>query len=54
MPLKTAPVAVALLLATIYKAGTGRLQPNLVNGFDISHAFQFGILKHGIFWGWPQ
>jgi membrane-associated phospholipid phosphatase len=45
---------VAFLLAAIYKAGTGRLQPNLANGIDISHAFQFGILKHGIFWGWPS
>ena len=45
---------VALLISAIYKAGTGRLQPNLANGIDISHAFQFGILKHGIFWGWPS
>ena len=44
----------AFLIAAAYKALTGRLQPNLANGADISHAFQFGILRHGIFWGWPS
>ena len=44
----------ACLIAAAYKAFTGRLQPNLANGVDISHAFQFGILHNGIFWGWPS
>ena len=44
----------AFLIAAAHKALTGRLQPNLVTGADISHAFQFGILRHGVFWGWPS
>jgi membrane-associated phospholipid phosphatase len=44
----------AFLIAAAYKAVTGRLQPNLANGADISRAFQFGILHNGIFWGWPS
>lgn len=44
----------ACLIAAAYKAVTGRLQPNLANGADISRGFQFGILCNGIFWGWPS
>jgi hypothetical protein len=47
-----------------YKAFTGRLPPPF-RGFrmsattdasliDTSHGFQFGLLKGGIFWGWPS
>lgn len=43
------------LLSSIYKAFTGRMQPDLSNmSTDISHKFQFGFLRHGIFWGWPS
>jgi hypothetical protein len=48
-----------------YKAFTGRLPPPHFRGFrmsamngapliDTSHGFQFGLLKGGIFWGWPS
>jgi len=43
------------LISSIYKAFTGRIQPDLSNmTTDISHDFQFGFLRHGIFWGWPS
>lgn len=43
------------LISSIYKAFTGRIQPDLANmNTDISHDFQFGFLRHGIFWGWPS
>jgi len=44
----------AYLISIIYKAFTGRFQPNLATGFDISREFHFGILQNGIFWGWPS
>lgn len=43
------------IISSIYKAFTGRLQPNLTDvTHNISNAFNFGFLKHGIFWGWPS
>ena len=46
---------VGLLLSFVYKAFTGRIQPNLHDYVrDISHGFNFGILRHGVFWGWPS
>ncbi|MHB8660433.1 MAG: phosphatase PAP2 family protein [Minisyncoccota bacterium] len=45
------------LVSSFYKAFTGRLQPELAVNFphvDISRNFNFGFLKHGIFWGWPS
>ena len=43
------------LISSIYKAFTGRMQPDFRNmNIDISHNFQFGFLQHGIFWGWPS
>lgn len=43
------------LVSSLYKAFTGRIQPDFSNmTTDISHEFQFGILRHGIFWGWPS
>lgn len=43
------------LISSIYKAFTGRIQPNPQNtSTNISHQFHFGFLKHGIFWGWPS
>jgi membrane-associated phospholipid phosphatase len=52
------------LISCGYKAFTGRLPPPF-RGFrmsaanegslvDSSHGFQFGLLKGGIFWGWPS
>lgn len=43
------------LISSIYKAFTGRIQPDFRNiTTDISHGFHFGLLRHGIFWGWPS
>jgi membrane-associated phospholipid phosphatase len=46
----------AFLLSIIYKAFTGRLQPDLSLGAttDISHYFRFGFMRGGVFWGWPS
>ncbi|HEX3857100.1 MAG TPA: phosphatase PAP2 family protein [Verrucomicrobiae bacterium] len=52
------------LISCGYKAFTGRLPPPF-RGFrmsavnegsliDTSHGFQFGLLKGGVFWGWPS
>ncbi|MBX4200429.1 phosphatase PAP2 family protein [Candidatus Parcubacteria bacterium] len=42
-------------VSSLYKAFTGRLQPDHINSLvDSSHLWNFGILKHGIFWGWPS
>jgi len=52
------------LISCVYKAFTGRRPPPF-RGFhmsaanagllvDSSHGFQFGLLKGGIFWGWPS
>lgn len=49
---------IATLLTGVYKAFTGRFQPQLVAHppltADISEAFHFGFLRHGVFWGWPS
>jgi membrane-associated phospholipid phosphatase len=43
------------VISSLYKAFTGRIQPSWGNTLtDISHVFQFGFLRHGIFWGWPS
>lgn len=50
-------VIVGWLISSFYKAFTGRLHPDLVSQLpsaDISHIFNFGPLKNGIFWGWPS
>ena len=42
-------------ISSIYKAFTGRIQPDMHNTLvNISHNFQFGFFKHGVFWGWPS
>ena len=47
--------AIGSFVSSFYKAFTGRVQPDLLNSaIDISQNFQFGFLKHGIFWGWPS
>ncbi|MFA5962076.1 MAG: phosphatase PAP2 family protein [Parcubacteria group bacterium] len=52
-----------VLISSFYKAFTGRIQPPghshaaIIDGsklVDISHQFQFGFLRHGVFWGWPS
>jgi len=44
------------LVSSFYKVFTGRIQPLLHSSslVDISRSFQFGFLRHGIFWGWPS
>ena len=42
-------------VSTFLKAFTGRIPPAFVSGtVDISHQFQFGFFRGGIFWGWPS
>jgi membrane-associated phospholipid phosphatase len=51
-------------ISSCYKAFTGRIPPpfrgfrmSATNGgslIDTSHGFQFGLLKGGVFWGWPS
>lgn len=50
-------VIIALIVAALYKAFTGRIEPEFIFSIgdtDISRNFQFGLLKHGVFWGWPS
>jgi membrane-associated phospholipid phosphatase len=50
-------VLIALAAAIVYKALTGRIQPefmNTIGNTDISRDFNFGLLRHGVFWGWPS
>jgi membrane-associated phospholipid phosphatase len=43
------------LISSMYKAFTGRVQPNIHDTIhNISHNFNFGFLRHGMFWGWPS
>ena len=41
-------------VAAAYKAITGRVHPAHGVGADLSHLFQFGFLRGGVFWGWPS
>lgn len=48
---------IGYLVSILYKVFTGRTQPEFLTHFsnlDISHAFHFGILQNGVFWGWPS
>ena len=50
-------IIIAFLVSFLYKAFTGRIQPEFLGvgaGLDNSKDFQFGILRHGVFWGWPS
>lgn len=50
-------VLIGLLIAALYKAFTGRVHPPRLltpDTSDISHLFQFGVLRGGVFWGWPS
>ena len=42
------------LISSTYKMFTGRVHPSFNGGPDISHEFRFGILRGGVFWGWPS
>jgi len=45
---------IGALVAAAYKAITGRAHPSHGVGADLSHIFQFGVLRGGVFWGWPS
>jgi hypothetical protein len=45
---------IAALVAAGYKAFTGRVHPPHGVGADLSHVFRFGVLRGGVFWGWPS
>lgn len=45
---------IGALIAAAYKAITGRAHPSHGVGADLSHTFQFGLLRGGVFWGWPS
>jgi membrane-associated phospholipid phosphatase len=45
---------IGALVAAAYKAVTGRAHPSHEVGADLSHIFRFGLLRGGIFWGWPS
>lgn len=45
------------LISSTYKAFTGRIPPpflRAVGATDLTHGFQFGFWRGGIFWGWPS
>ena len=48
---------IGYLISILYKTFTGRQQPEFytfTSSLDVSRDFKFGILEHGIFWGWPS
>ena len=45
---------IGALVAAAYKAMTGRAPPSHGVVADISHVFRFGLLRGGVFWGWPS
>ncbi|HLH55227.1 MAG TPA: phosphatase PAP2 family protein [Verrucomicrobiae bacterium] len=42
------------IIAAGYKAITGRAHPAHGVGMDLTHVFKFGLLRGGVFWGWPS
>jgi membrane-associated phospholipid phosphatase len=42
------------IVAAAFKAITGRAHPSHSVGTDLSHIFKFGLLRGGVFWGWPS
>ena len=42
------------IIAAGYKAITGRAHPAHGVGVDLSRVFRFGLLRGGVFWGWPS
>lgn len=46
-----------LAISSLYKVFTGRIPPmrHMLGAMtDISHQFQFGFMRGGVFWGWPS
>jgi membrane-associated phospholipid phosphatase len=42
------------IVAAGYKALTGRAHPAHGIDTDLTHVFRFGLLRGGVFWGWPS
>ena len=42
------------LISSAYKVFTGRVHPAHDAGENISQVFHFGLLRSGVFWGWPS
>ncbi len=42
------------IIAAGYKALTGRAHPGHGIDTDLTHVFKFGVLRGGVFWGWPS
>jgi hypothetical protein len=42
------------VVAAGYKAVTGRAHPGHGVTTDLSYVFKFGLLRGGVFWGWPS
>ena len=45
---------IAGIIAAGYKAVTGRAHPAHGVSADLTHVFKFGLLRGGVFWGWPS
>jgi len=46
---------IGFIISSFYKIFTGRIQPSFFDtANNISKNFEFGFLRHGIFWGWPS
>ncbi len=45
---------IGAVIAAAYKALTGRAHPEHHAGTDLTRIFHFGILRGGVFWGWPS
>jgi hypothetical protein len=45
---------IGALVAAAYKAVTGRAHPSHGLDVDLTHIFKFGLLRGGVFWGWPS
>ena len=45
---------IGALVAAAYKALTGRAHPARDIGADLTRIFKFGLLRGGVFWGWPS
>jgi hypothetical protein len=46
--------AIVGIVAAGYKAITGRAHPGHGGGTDLTQVFRFGLLRSGVFWGWPS
>jgi membrane-associated phospholipid phosphatase len=45
---------IGAIIAAGYKAITGRAHPGHGVGVDLTQVFRFGLLRGGVFWGWPS